>query len=86
MSDARVKTIFVSVGSEFVTLKTQGSRQLRTARVLGDETGPDGTRTLWLDRVVLGRHEFDSLEDGWRGGGAISTVLTREEPAAPPVC
>lgn len=71
------ENIGVSLGDEQVTLHIRGSRHVRTARILGREVDPQGVERVWLDRVVLARHEFDQLKDGWSGTGAISTVLER---------
>lgn len=77
------KSIGVVIGEATVTLRIKGSRHIRTAAILGQETDEEGTHTIWLDRVALAPGEFDKLEDGWRGTGAISTVLVRTQSARP---
>lgn len=71
------KTIGVLLGEGNVTLRIKGSRHVRTARVLGHETDVEGVERIWLDRVALSPPEFDKLEGGWQGTGAVSTVLVR---------
>jgi len=76
------KTIGVLLGEGNVTLRIKGSRHVRTARVLGHETDDEGVERIWLDRVALSPPEFNKLEGGWQGTGAVSTVLVRA-PRAP---
>lgn len=73
----KLKTIHASLGDDSIALKVDGSRHIRTARILGREVDSEGIERVWLDRVLLDRSEFDSISDGWKGTGAISTVLYR---------
>ena len=68
----------VKIGDGVAVLTTGHSSTAMVAKVLGDETSPEGMRSVWLDRRV--HLEDDTARDGWRLGGALTTVLTRKEP------
>lgn len=64
----------LSIGDDMATARRMGSRAFTTARVLGRGTDGD-VETVWLDRVIA-PHGVTTAE-GWRVGGAVSSVLTR---------
>lgn len=77
------RTYTVEVGEGVAVLSTSHSSDTIVANVLGDETGPDGLRQVWLDRRV--HLEDDTARDGWSFGGAITTTLSRHDaPSSPP--
>lgn len=67
----------VTVGTDAVTVRTRGSRHVRTANILGREADRDGFEYIWLDRRVLDADEKLDPEQEWTASGAVSTVLSR---------
>jgi hypothetical protein len=65
----------LSIGTDAVALRRQGSRHYATARILGRETSEAGGETIWLDRVIA--PHGTTTADGWRIDGAVSSVLQR---------
>lgn len=65
----------LSIGDGVATMRRKGSRAYTTARILGREMSESGYETIWLDRLIA-PHGIATVE-GWKVGGAVSSVLTR---------
>lgn len=70
----------IKLGEGVATFTRSLSSAATVAIILGDEIDVAGVRRLWLDRLV--HLEGDTATDGWVLGGAVTTVLSRCEPAS----
>ena len=63
-----------------VTVKLGGHSQPIVAGILGIESGNDGKpKRVYLNSLIT-RYSKDTTYSGWIPSGAISTILTREDP------
>lgn len=65
----------LTVGDTAVSIRKRGSSRIRTAQILGAKDYPDGSTTIWLDRLVC--KDGMELNPEWSASGVISTALTK---------
>lgn len=66
----------VILGEGVVTLNYRKGTEITVGNILGIE-GEEGSRKIYLDRLLHGPHEREFC--GWNVKGAVSTIL-REQP------